>query len=91
LGWDVRNAANLAEFEREVITEDRIRVGRDLTAPDYMFRLGARRCIVVEAKKPSLHLKEAVVPALQVRRYGWNAKDIGIGILTSFDELARAV
>jgi hypothetical protein len=30
LGWDIANKAGLAEFEREVVTEDRIRVGGGL-------------------------------------------------------------
>jgi len=41
----------------------------------------------VEAKKPSVNIKDDVEPAYQIRRYSWTAK-LPIGILTDFEELA---
>jgi len=41
----------------------------------------------VEAKKPSVNIKDDVEPAYQIRRYSWTVK-LPIGILTDFEELA---
>jgi adenine-specific DNA-methyltransferase len=41
----------------------------------------------VEAKKPSVNIKDEIEPAYQIRRYSWTAK-LPIGILTDFQELA---
>ncbi|MBD3175171.1 MAG: restriction endonuclease subunit M, partial [Armatimonadia bacterium] len=87
LGWDVANEQGYAEPYREVIHEDAIRVGRDLRAPDYCFRVGGRRMFFVEAKKPSVSLKGDPAPAYQLRRYGWSAH-LPISALTDFEELA---
>lgn len=44
LGWDMDNSAGNAEAYREVIHEDRVKVGKAVKAPDYSFRLeGGRR------------------------------------------------
>jgi type I restriction-modification system DNA methylase subunit len=88
LGWDVDNAEGYAESYREVIHEDRVKVGGVTKAPDYSFRLvGGKRLFFVEAKKPSVLLKDAIAPAYQVRSYGWSAK-LPISILTDFAEFA---
>jgi hypothetical protein len=86
IGWDVRNEAHLSELQRDVITEDRLHVGATLKAPDYMFRVHGRRRFVLEAKKPAIELRDSADSALQVRRYGWNARDIGVAVLTNFHE-----
>lgn len=39
LGWDMDNENGYAESYREVIHEDRIKVGKATKAPDYSFRL----------------------------------------------------
>ena len=39
LGWDIDNENGYAESYREVIHEDRLKVGRANKAPDYAFRL----------------------------------------------------
>ncbi|MBL0309555.1 MAG: hypothetical protein IPP77_07740 [Bacteroidetes bacterium] len=39
LGWDVDNEEGLAESYREVIYEDKVKVGKSTKAPDYGFRL----------------------------------------------------
>ncbi len=88
LGWDIDNESGYAESYREVIHEDRVKVGNETKAPDYSFRLvGGKRLFFVEAKKPSVHIKDDIVPAYQVRRYGWSAK-LPISIITDFEEFA---
>ena len=40
LGWDMDISQGFAEACREVIHEDKIKIGRATKAPDYSFRLG---------------------------------------------------
>jgi type I restriction-modification system DNA methylase subunit len=88
LGWDIDNEQGYAEAYREVIHEDRVKVGGATKAPDYSFRIGGnKRLFFVEAKKPSIIIKDDIIPAYQVRRYGWNAK-LAISIVTDFEEFA---
>ncbi|MDR1141484.1 MAG: hypothetical protein LBL62_07315, partial [Planctomycetaceae bacterium] len=88
LGWDVDNENGYAESYREVIHEDKVRVGSGTKAPDYSFRLsGGKRLFFVEAKKPSVDIKGEIQPAFQVRRYGWSAK-LPVSIITDFEEFA---
>ena len=87
LGWDVDNQAGYAEAYKDVIHEDAIRVGEATKAPDYCFRIGGTRKFFLEAKKPSVDLKEAISPAFQLRRYGWSAH-LPLSILSDFDQLA---
>lgn len=88
LGWDMDNSNNYAEAYREVIHEDKIKVGRATKAPDYSFRLvGGKRLFFVEAKKPSVAVKDDILPAYQVRRYGWSAR-LSVSIITDFEEFA---
>ena len=86
-GWDVANKRGLSQTYREVIHEDKVKVGKETKAPDYAFRIGGNRVFFVEAKKPGVNLKEDSLPAFQLRRYGWSAK-LGISFLTDFEELA---
>ncbi len=87
LGWDVHNTQDYAEAYREVIHEDAIKVGAFTKAPDYCFRVGGTRKFFVEAKKPSVNVKDDLAPAFQVRRYAWSAK-LPLSILTDFEEFA---
>ncbi len=88
LGWDIDNENGYAESYREVIHEDRVKVGKATKAPDYSFRLvGGKRIFFVEAKKPIVVVKDEIPPAYQVRRYGWSAK-LPISIITDFEEFA---
>jgi hypothetical protein len=88
LGWDIDNEEGYAEAYREVIHEDKVKVGGVTKAPDYSFRLvGGKRLFFVEAKKPSVAIKEDIQPAFQVRRYGWSAK-LPISIITDFQEFS---
>ncbi len=87
LGWDVANRQGYAEAYKDVVNEDALRMGRATKAPDYCFRVGGIRKFFVEAKKPSVNVKEDVDPAYQLRRYAWSAK-LPLSILTDFEELA---
>ena len=88
LGWDVDNEQGYAEAYREVIHEDRVKVSGATKAPDYSFRLvGGKRLFFVEAKKPSLSVKEEIPSAYQIRRYGWSAK-LPVSIITDFEEFS---
>lgn len=88
LGWDIDNENDYAEAYREVIYEDKVKVGEKTKAPDYSFRIGnGKRLFFVEAKKPSVFIKDEITPAYQVRRYGWSAK-LSVSIITDFQEFA---
>jgi len=90
LGWDMDNGEGVAEAYREVIQEDSIKVKgqKHKQAPDYSFRLtGGQRLFFVEAKKPSISIKDNFHPAYQVRRYGWSAK-LPVSIVTDFEEFS---
>ena len=87
LGWDLNNKAGNAEAYKDVIHEDSVKVSGVTKAPDYSFRIGGQRKFFVEAKKPSVNIKDAPAAAFQVRRYAWSAK-LPLSIVTDFDELA---
>ena len=87
LGWDVNNKAGNAEAYKDVIHEDAVKVGGVTKAPDYSFRIGGQRKFFVEAKQPSINIKDTPAPAFQVRRYAWSAK-LPLSIVTDFDEFA---
>jgi hypothetical protein len=56
-------------------------------APDYAFRIGGVRKFFLEAKKPSVNIKDDIHPAYQLRRYAWSAK-LPLSILCDFEEFA---
>jgi predicted type IV restriction endonuclease len=87
LGWDMDNEQGYAEAYREVIHEDKIKVGSSTKAPDYGFTLFGQRKFFVDAKKPAVNIKSDIAPAYQVRRYGWSAK-VPISIVTDFEEFS---
>jgi len=87
LGWDVDNAQGYAEAFREVVLEDTIKIGGTTKAPDYSFRIGGRRIFFLEAKKPSVMIKDDPGPAYQLRRYAWSA-NLPLSILSDFEEFA---
>jgi len=87
LGWDVYNEAGYAEAYKDVVHEDAIKVGGATKAPDYCFRIGGTRKFFVEAKRPSVGIKDDPIPAYQLRRYAWSAK-LPLSILTDFEEFA---
>ncbi|MCW5554168.1 MAG: N-6 DNA methylase [Verrucomicrobiae bacterium] len=87
LGWDTDNVQGFAEAYKDVIHEDQVRVGGLLKAPDYSFRIGGNRKFFLEAKKPSVAIKDEPAPAFQLRRYAWSAK-LPLSVLSDFEELA---
>ena len=87
LGWDMDNKEGYAEAYKDVIHEDAIRMGSATKAPDYCFRIGGARKFFLEAKKPSVDIKQDISPAHQLRSYGWSAK-LPLSILGDFEELA---
>ena len=87
LGWDMDNKQGWAEAYKDVINEDAIKVGGATKAPDYCFRIGGVRKFFLEAKKPSVNIRDDLHPAYQLRRYGWSAK-LPLSILTDFEEFA---
>ncbi len=87
LGWDIENKKGLFQTEREVRHEDKIKINGHTKAPDYSFHINNKRKFFLEAKRPSVLLKDDPDPANQLRTYGWNAK-LNISILTDFEEFA---
>jgi type I restriction-modification system DNA methylase subunit len=90
LGWDIDNTAGDIKQYKEVIHEDRIHAPNNrgkVSAPDYAFRIGGRRKFFVEAKKPSVNLRDDPRPAYQLRRYGWWAT-LPLGIVSDFQEFS---
>ena len=85
LGWDISNKQGSSEAYKEVIHHDSIKSGVGTEAPDYCFRIGGVRKFFLEAKKPSVNIKDDLHPAYQLRRYAWSAK-LPLGILTDFEE-----
>ena len=87
LGWDIDNEQGYAEAYKDVIHEDAIKVGEATKAPDYCFRIGGTRKFFLEAKRPSVDIKNDVSPAFQLRRYAWTTK-LPLSVLSDFEEFA---
>ena len=88
LGWDVNNKKDYSESHRGVIHEAKIKIGNTKKTPDYLFRLSSSEPLFfVEAKKPSIFIKEDIIPAFQLRNYAWNSQ-LSISILTDFEEFS---
>ena len=83
LGWDIANPNNLSFSEREVVAEEYSNRG---DRPDYTIRMNGMSLFFIEAKKVNVDIKYEVDPAIQARRYGWNAGH-KISILTNFEYL----
>ena len=81
-GWDVHNEKGTSPQYKEVVVEKFSNSG---DRPDYTLTLNGVSKIFVEAKKPAVNIKEEQEPAIQARRYGWNAKhklSILVSVLT---------
>lgn len=87
MGWDVGNKQGYAEAYKEVIHETAVKVKGKTKAPDYAFRIGGTAKFFVEAKKPSINIKDDIHPAYQLRSYAWSGK-LPLSILTDFEEFA---
>ena len=86
LGWDISNSDGLSFKEREVVAEEYSTVNSK-DRPDYTIRMNGMSKFYVEAKKVSVDISLEEAPALQARRYGWNAGH-DISLLTNFEYLA---
>lgn len=84
LGWDVANEKGLAPQYREVIAEN---YSTRTDRPDYTITLRGVPKFFVEAKKPAVDITREPDPAIQTRKYGWNAKH-RLAVLTNFEYLA---
>jgi hypothetical protein len=87
LGWDMDNEQGYAEAYKDVVHEDAIKFGEATKAPDYSFRIGGTRKFFLEAKRPSVDIKNDVSPAFQLRRYAWTTK-LALSVLSDFEEFA---
>ncbi|MDO8673556.1 MAG: N-6 DNA methylase, partial [Dehalococcoidia bacterium] len=87
LGWDVHNERGYAEAYKDVVHEDMVKIGGATNAPDYCFRIGGTRKFFLEAKKPSVNIRDDISAAFQLRRYAWSAK-LPLSILSDFHEFA---
>lgn len=83
LGWDVTNEKGRDPQFREVIVEYNL---SKKDRPDYSLTLSGVPKLFVEAKKPSVDILSDPEPALQARKYGWNAGHKVVA-LTNFENL----
>ena len=84
LGWDVANEKGAAPQYREVIAEN---YSTRTDRPDYTLTLRGVPKFFVEAKKPAVDITRDAAPAVQTRKYGWNAGH-KLAVLTNFENLA---
>ncbi len=82
-GWDVQNNQGKLPQYKEVVVE---RFSNNSERPDYTLTLNGVSKMFVEAKKPSVDITIELEPAMQTRRYGWNANHT-LAILTNFENL----
>lgn len=82
-GWDVQNTQGKLPQYKEVIVE---KFSNSSERPDYTLTLNGVSKLFVEAKKPSVDITTDTEPAMQARRYGWNANH-SLTILTNFEEM----
>lgn len=87
LDWDIANKQGFSESYKDVVREDKVIIEGKPKAPDYSFRVGGIRKFFLEAKKPSVNIKDEIEPAFQIRRYGYTAK-LPLCVLTDFEEFA---
>lgn len=80
-GWDVHNKKGTLPQYKEVVVEQFSNSGE---RPDYTLTLNGVSKLFVEAKKPAVNITADSAPAMQTRRYGWNAKH-KLSILTNFE------
>lgn len=84
LGWDVANEKGLSPQYREVVAEN---YSTRTDRPDYTITLRGVPKFFIEAKKPAIDIIKDASPAIQTRKYGWNAKH-RLAVLTNFEYLA---
>lgn len=82
-GWDVQNVQGKLPQYKEVVVE---RFSNYSERPDYTLTLNGVSKLFVEAKKPSVDIVVETEPAIQARKYGWNANHAMV-ILTNFEDM----
>lgn len=82
-GWDVHNKKGKLPQYKEVVVE---KFSNSSERPDYTLTLNGVSKLFVEAKKPSVDITIEFEPAMQIRKYGWNANH-ALAILTNFENL----
>lgn len=82
-GWDVHNKKGKLPQYKEVVVE---KFSNSSERPDYTLTLNGVSKLFVEAKKPSVDITIEFEPAMQTRKYGWNANH-ALAILTNFENL----
>lgn len=82
-GWDVSNKQGKLPQYKDVVVE---KFANQRDKPDYTLTLNGLSKLFVEVKKPSVDITKDRDPALQARRYGWNAGH-KIVLLTNFEYL----
>lgn len=82
-GWDVHNKNGKLPQYKEVVVE---KFSNSSERPDYTLTLNGVSKLFVEAKKPSVDITVEFEPAMQIRKYGWNANH-ALAILTNFENL----
>lgn len=87
LGWDVSNAAGVADRFKEVVVEPTQNFEGRKRTPDYVLRIGGTPVLFIEAKKPWVKIGSDSDAAQQARSYGWSAK-LPVVLLTNFAEFA---
>ncbi|MFJ3473147.1 Eco57I restriction-modification methylase domain-containing protein [Microbacterium maritypicum] len=87
LGWDIANANGIAPHLKDVVREEsQEQEDSAVKFPDYTLRIGGVRRLFVEAKKPSVDVREHMESIRQARRYGYSGRD-PIVVLTNFRDL----
>ena len=78
LGWDVLNEGDLPQHLRAVTREANVTVeenGKNKTKKtDYALKIGTEVLFYLETKKPATDITVDILPAFQLRRYGWSEK-----------------
>jgi len=86
----VLNENGLPQHLREVTHEANVTVEEDGESknkkPDYAFRIGTELLFYLETKKPAVDITSDILPAFQLRRYGWSG-NLKISVLTNFTDL----
>lgn len=84
------NENGLPQHLREVTHEANVTVEEDGESknkkPDYAFRIDTELLFYLETKKPAVDIISDILPAFQLRRYGWSG-NLKISVLTNFTDL----
>lgn len=84
------NENGLPQHLREVTHEANVTVEEDGESKnkksDYAFRIGTELLFYLETKKPAVDIISDILPAFQLRRYGWSG-NLKISVLTNFTDL----